>query len=229
MADEPKASSANEWPETVTNLHAPDDSAGFSEVPKEVIEQGHEADLLGSGPILAVPIAVVIFFFVAFATTTALFFFWVGKTPELDKDANPWAVEKNAPPLNERIERTSTYSKVIDQPRLEAIVVREAGDQSLNRSSQPLPTGNSPEFHPEDLRNNGEYAKKLGLTSYHWANEKEKTVRIPIEKAMELVVAKDQKVLPALDKEKAADPKSDPKRPKASNSGGRQPLVAEKK
>jgi len=220
MAEPTKGSDGN-WPNKVTDPHAPDDSAGPAQIPEAVMKAGHEPDLASGKSIVPVPLAVLAFFVIAFGTTTALVA-WVLIPGKLDKLANPQAVKQNSADLNTRIGRIDHDPKKQEQqPRLEWIRETNLDDQAVNFTAQPTIKGNSPEFHPEDLRPTGKYASELGLDS----NDKG---MIPIEFAMKIAAEKAKGILPVA--EKPVDPTTDPFRPKVSNGGG-QPLVgnAEKK
>jgi len=181
----------------------------------------YEPDGFSVKPILMVPFAVIASGIGAFIITTLIFdeiFDPVTKDPstfvqaaERNKDAS----------LNERMARiSSTDPKAeVNAPRLEWMRISEnvmsADKKTVLVSAEMTPglfkkEGNSPEYHPEDLRAN----RQPGLNSY--AKTKDGLVKIPVDKAIELIsggligVQPNAKPLPIV-------PEWD--RPKESNGG----------
>ena len=145
------------------------------------IKRGHEADGYHAASVLSVPLMVVGFFLTAFAVTSGVFYF-VTK-PETDPSAHPGAAARNAPPLNDRLNRTYRGGE-IDQPRLEPLVLRDEGGQTFSR--QPLKQGNSPQIHPEALRVSKENTPALFATG--WVDQGKKVARIPLSDAMDIAL-----------------------------------------
>jgi hypothetical protein len=190
----------------------------------DVVRQGHEPDKFYVKPILAVPAAVVLFFVIGFIVTT-LVFRNVNTPIEVDKSPNPLAVARNSADLNKRLDRIGIEKD--GQPRLEGLRMRDNGSSkdepanAMTTTQTPLPVrdGNSPEYHPEDLRPDRWVDPVTGhkpLMEYGWI-EKDKIARMPIDKAIALALS--MKTLPT--QANPVDPNAVPagNRPKASNSG----------
>lgn len=171
----PQPGAGPEWPDDATRLEAPDDHGGGGGVNPEAVRAGREPDVFAVKPILSIPAAVVVTFVIAFTVTTLVFLYF-SNVPS-DPLANPYAVDRNKAPLNQRLERIGREKD--GQPRLEPLQVLENDGQFITQP--PLPRGNSPEYHPEDLRPD----VFPGLQQSGWV-EKDKTARIPIEDAMKL-------------------------------------------
>lgn len=142
-----------------------------------VIERGYEEDRYDAASVFSVPLIVVVFFVLAFGVTTILFYYLA--PGRADPSEHPLAVERNSVPLNERLSRIRRGGEV-DQPRLEPLKLR-AGD--ARAITQPeLREGNSPEYHPEDLRPSPETTPDLYKIE-QFTNE---LVRIDIDTALRL-------------------------------------------
>jgi|SRR5579883_326074 len=127
-----------------------DDHGGLSgPPPKEVIDRGYEADVYDTRTVLSVPLLVILFFVLAFGTVTIIFGFIA--YPKPNPKEHPGAVERNKRPLNERLADNNRGPKHGEgQPRLEPLILRAGQERAI--TSPPLPEGNSPEIHPEDIR-----------------------------------------------------------------------------
>ncbi|HSQ56156.1 MAG TPA: hypothetical protein VLM40_10485 [Gemmata sp.] len=110
-----------------------------------VIRRGYEEDEYDTRSVLSVPILVIVFFVLAFTSVTILFSFF-RHTPD-DPMANPQIVEDNSRPLPDRI--ASTPSRGRPEP---LFVPRKGGENARAITGRPAATGNSPEYHPEDIR-----------------------------------------------------------------------------
>ena len=80
-------------------------------------------------------------------------------------------------PLNERL-------GAIPAPRLDGLRELQAVPPTVSPSGD-APRGNSPDFHPEDLRP----ARHEGLQTYGWVDRDKDIARIPIGRAMDVVAA----------------------------------------
>jgi hypothetical protein len=126
----------------------PADNHGGSGPPDPAtIARGHEVDAYDAVSVLSVPLMVILFFVLAFGTVTVIFYFIAPSVT--DPGAHPQAVERNSEDLNKRLDRIHRGGEV-DQPRLEPLKLRAGEARAITRPD--LPTGNSPELHPEDLR-----------------------------------------------------------------------------
>lgn len=129
-----------------------DDHGGISGPSPETVARGYEEDVYDSRTVLSVPILVILFFVLAFGIVTILFS--VIAYPNASSRAHPQAAERNKRPLNERLrdnERGLSDPRTGDgQPRLEPLRQRSGDARAITRPE--LPTGNSPEIHPEDIR-----------------------------------------------------------------------------
>ena len=183
------------------------------------IARGHEVDTYDKLSVFSVPLMVVGFFALAFTTVTIVFYFT--KKTEVDPNANPFAVNENAAPLNKRLERIHRDKNLEkDQPRLEPLRLREGDARAITEPETP--TGNSPELHPEDIqvskKNTPELFESGPVPQDKSAEDKsgndKSANRIPIEQAMTLILEK----LPARKLEKGEMPSSI-KVPTGANAG----------
>lgn len=186
------------WPADAANLSAPDDHGGGGGVDPVALKLGHEPDLFEVKPILSIPFAVVVTFIIGFAVAAGVFVFVMNKGKETDPRAHPAGLARGEAPLNERLARISqkgstTVPSEVDAPRLETLQRLQGNDQKgVQFTTQPpVPTGNSPWIHPEELQP-GRY-KELHRAEY--LDKDKKTARIPIDDAMKLLIEK--KMLPA--------------------------------
>jgi hypothetical protein len=145
----------------------------------EVVARGYEADVYDPRSVMSVPLMVILFFVLAFGTVTTVFYF-IAPSPT-DPRTHPQAAERNKAPLNERLDRIHRGGEV-DQARLEPLKLRSGDPRAISQPS--LPTGNSPELHPEDLRPTKD--RYPGLYSTGWADPGKAVGRIGIDKAMSL-------------------------------------------
>jgi hypothetical protein len=139
---------------------------------------------------------------------------------DLPKDANnKLAANRSQEPLRDRLKRISSTdpNAEIPQPLLEGARQLQGNDPPWFRSRLPAAEGNSPEYHPEDLR--ADRWPQLNGKGPEWVDQQKGLARIPIERAMELA-AKNKSMLPV--QEKTVDPNATTTavgRPKPSNSG----------
>jgi hypothetical protein len=192
-----------------------DDHDRIGPPPAETIARGYELDTFDAKSVLSVPLLVVLFFVLAFGTVTVIFRFIA--YPEGDSRAHPGAKERNARPLNERMAGISR-SRDGDQPRLEPLKLRDSTvpgkdtklDMSRAITRPELPSGNSPEIHPEDLR-----ATKDRYPALFESGGKDN--KVPLNKVLEL----DDKALKALFPVQAAASRPIPSQhyPTAYNAG----------
>ncbi len=80
-------------------------------------------------------------------------------------------------PLNERL-------GAIPDPRLDGLRELQQVPPTVSPSAD-TPTGNAPEYHPEDLRPE----RQPGLHGYEWVDRGKGIARIPIDRAMGIVAA----------------------------------------
>jgi hypothetical protein len=196
----------------------------------EALRLGHEPDEFSLGPVMSVPVVVVLFFAASFGVVSLLFYF-VNPMKRLfaPPAVYPLAEKLSEEPINERLARINLDKGTVRQPRLEGLrrIETEEGDQPpFSRTFTPLPpgpdTGNSPEFHPEDLLPTSDYARRLQLESFTWSDKAKEIARIPVTQAMKLVVS--EKMLKVQDKPVDVSPTRSWTRPKMSNAGRGNPL-----
>lgn len=225
----PQPGAGRQWPADAANLDRPDDSGGGGGINPAAIAAGHEPDVFAVKPIFSIPVAVVITFIVCFGVTTVLFFsFFRERSP--DPLAHPEAKARSDAALNDRLSRTDRQGedkndrREVDQPRLEPLRRLENNGQTITQ--MPLPRGNSPWLHAEDIRPD----RVEGLQKAGYVGTDKKVARIPIEDAIRLATEKKDgnTVLPVA--------KDAPKRigsgekPSASNAGqGKMPPAPKKK
>lgn len=190
-----------------TNGH---DQAPTNEVNPVSLAQGHEPDRVDIRRILYVAAALVITFILSWTTVTLTINYV--RAPSTEKPTNVLAANRNDAPLNARLNRISSDDAVkadSRQPRLDGLDRLRGLDQNrLDEYKKDNPSydppwvksrertkeGNSPDFHPEDLRPSSEHGKQLGLQGYSWSDKARNIVRIPIDQAMKLALtSKDPK------------------------------------
>jgi hypothetical protein len=207
------------WPADAAHGSAPDDHGGGGGVNPDALRAGHEPDAFYVMPILSVPFAVVVSFVIAFGTAAAVFAYMSHRANQPDPRAHPEALARGTESVNDRLARinqkgaTGVKSEV-DQPRLETLKRLQTNDQpgAFQVTTQPeLPTGNSPWIHPEDIAP-GRYAP---LHRAEYTDKEKKTARIPIDRAMRLIVEKG--MLPA--QKAATRPQPSDVRPTEANGG----------
>ncbi len=171
---------------TNSHDHGHGDDSGY--VNPESIKTGHEPDKIEVRSILMVPLALVATFILAYLVVNTLINYV--RAPSKEAPANNLAAIRNEEPINTRFDRISSTEKGAEykQPRLEGLYRVEGNDSPFWRSMNPTPTGNSPHYHPEDMRLDSEHARELGLDSYAWANKEKNIVRIPVTKALEIAL-----------------------------------------
>jgi hypothetical protein len=169
------------------------------------LQQGHEPDKIDTRTVVYVPIVLLICFLLSWVTVTLVFNYVRGGPAERPK--NREAAIRQAAPINERLARinSSTPLAEVKQPRLEGLnELKNENEPPFLRSFEPLTdpsSGNSPHFHPDDLRPNSERSKELGLQSYSWI-KKDELARIPIEEALKTVLKAKKPKGPGKEKEK---------------------------
>jgi len=171
-------------------MHTEHDAPPNSDVNPEALKQGYEPDNINVRTILYVPVAIVITFVLAYGVVTLI----IDSLREGHKapgDNFP-AVARNDAPLNKRLDRiSSTDPKAeVKQPRLEGADELTTKVPPYVQSSVPTKEdkkGNSPHYHPEDLRTTSEHAKALGLQDYGWKEKSKDIVHIPILEALKIL------------------------------------------
>ncbi len=180
-----------------------------------VIKRGYEEDRYDTTSVLSVPVIVVVFFVLAFGCVTVMFRYLA--PDRRDPNAHPLAVDRNSATLNDRMDRIHRGGEV-DQPRLEPLKLRSGDSRAITRPE--LPTGNSPELHPEDLRPSAVNTPVLYKSG--WLDANKTVARITIDDAMD--IAAQGKYLPA---RKDGKPPAQPHEgPTAANAGRGLPVVA---
>jgi hypothetical protein len=212
-----------------TEGRAGDDHAGPTGVNPVALREKHEPDHVDVRGILLVPAVIVVVGFLCYVAVTLIFGNFLSIERELPKNANPMAAKRSEEPLSTRLDRTSSTdpNAEVQQPRLEGARQLQGNDPPWLRSRLPAADGNSPEYHPEDLR--ADRWPQLNGKGPEWVDQQKGLVRIPIERAMELAV-KNKSMLPV--QEKTVDPNATTTaagRPKASNSGRGIPAAPEAK
>lgn len=181
----------------------------------------YEPDSFSVKPILMVPFVVIATGIGAFIITT-LIFDEIFDPAVKDPSTFVQAAERNKDAsLNDRMARiSSTDPKAeVNAPRLEWVritknVMSPDGKTVVVNSEMtpgiPTKDGNSPEYHPEDLRAN----RQPGLNAY--AKGQDGSVKIPVDKAMDYISGGLIGVQPSA-KPLPVNPEWD--RPKESNGG----------
>lgn len=210
------------WPADAADASAPDDSGGGGGVNPESIRAGHEPDVFAVKPILSVPLAVVVSFVIAFVVAAVAYKMLSGE--ERDPFTHPDAVAREQEPLNNRLARIERKGldetnprREMDQPRLEPL--RRLEGNGLFYARPELPTGNSPEIHPEEISPD----RVAALQRAGYTDGDKKTARIPIADAMKIAVA--GKTLFPVQKV-PSNPVSTADRPSTSNAGRSTPPAA---
>lgn len=188
----------------------------------EALKAGHEPDnTFAVKPIIGVPLAVVVAFVIAFTVAAGAFAYFRKKDP--DPFAHPSAVEANAKGTDDRLRRIERAGlrennlREVDQPRLEPLKLLEKDGMFYLRT--PLPEGNSPEIHPEEIKPD----RVAELQTKGYTDKDHKFAKIPIGDAMR-IAAGDKKMFPVQKNGSKATPSAD--RPSASNGGaGVQPTA----
>lgn len=173
------------WPADARHGSAADEHGGGGGVNPDSIKAGHEPDAFAVKPILSVPLAVVVTFVIAFAVAAGVFAFVMAPKPA-DPFAHKDAIKRGEEALNERLARTerqgleSNPRREVDQPRLEPLRRLESNGQFYLRTA--MPTGNSPEIHPDEIRPD----RVAALQQAAYVDKDKKYARIPIGDAMKL-------------------------------------------
>lgn len=198
------------------------------------LKAGHEADKFGVKGIVLVPVFVALVLAITYGIVTVTFNA-INKPPAAERSVNSESevvIKRNAASTNDRFAMTNSVNpkeldgKVVPQPRLEYLKQTEGNDPSNYRSKLPLPTGNSPEIHPEDLRQSryiDPATRRKLLNETGWVVD-DKIAHIPIDKAMEAVLKK----LPVRKDPVAVSGTSDgrAKQSNAGRGGPSQPIAA---
>ena len=188
----------------------------------DALQAGHEPDnTFAVKPILGVPLAVVVTFVIAFSVAAGAFAYF--RAPEADRYAHPDAVARAAKGTNDRldtIERAGLRAndkRLVDQPRLEPLKRLEA--DGMFHLRVPMPTGNSPEIHPEEIKPD----RVAELQTAGYADKDHKFAKIPIADAMRIAAA-DKAMFPVQKKGSKPIPTFD--KPSSSSGGaGVQPAL----
>ncbi len=189
------------------------------------LKAGHEADKFGAKAIVLVPVFVAITLALTYVIVT-ITFNAINVRPAADQPDSE-LVKLNDAPINDRFARTSSTEPknppghtgaVVPQPRLEYLRQTEGTGPANYQTRFALPTGNSPEIHPEDLRAEryiDPKERRRVLTEAGWRDREKKTVaHISIDLAMKEVL----KTLPVQEKPVSLTGTGDNKS-KQSNAG----------
>ncbi len=157
------------------------------------IKQGHEPENVKVSILTKFAVLMVIGAVATWALCWQILQIGISKPPEEAKP-NPRAKALNDQPLNERLTRIDTYSPKAEykQPRLEFMKLRDYrkdADGNVEppylRPAAPSKEGNTPEYHPEDLR--ADRIPSLNEPKHEVKGEKG-IVQIPITEAMDKAV-----------------------------------------
>lgn len=188
----------------------------------------YEPDTFDLKPILAVPVVVIVTSVAAFVVTWVIFANIFDPRINVPAPEVEIAKERAEAPMNERFARISSNDPKaeIEEPRLEGIQqtgsVKRADGYEVTAemtSAQPIKSpANTVRYHPEDLR-----AERWSELMTYGQNKEVGTVRIPVDKAIELLTSGDLK-LPSTKERVGVHAPVD--RPKESNGGtGAKPEV----
>lgn len=184
-APHPAPGAGPQWPRDVTHGRAPDEHGGGGGVNPASVAAGHEPDAFYVAPIMSIPLAVVVAFVIAFVVAAGAFAFYAAQARRPVPFAHPEAVKQGEEPTNQRLERLDRSGlwphekNAVDQPRLEPLRRYEADGMFYARP--PLPTGNSPEIHADDIR-----PDRVPALQTTGLNPDKHTAHIPIAEAMKL-------------------------------------------
>lgn len=198
---------------TTTNSHGHDMEPALGTTNPDAIRAGHEPDAFAVKPIMSVPLAVVVTFVIAFSVAAGAFAYFNGAPPQ-DPYAHPDAVERSREGTNARWARTERAGleknprREVDQPRLEPLQLLEKDGMYFSRP--PLPKGNSPEIHVDDIK-----PDRVADLHTRGLNESKQYAHIPIGEAMDLVI--DKKLLPV--NKNGSKPTPSAERPTAASGG----------
>ncbi|MFO0805049.1 MAG: hypothetical protein U0791_18240 [Gemmataceae bacterium] len=195
--------------------HGHGDEPALGAVNPDALKAGHEPDnTFAVKPILGVPLAVVVTFVIAFTVAAGAFAYW--SRTETDRYAHPEAVEAAKKGTNDRlaaIDRAGLHKndlRQVDQPRLEPLKRLEA--DGMYHLRVPMPTGNSPEIHPEEIKPD----RVADLQTAGYADKDHKFAKIPIRDAMRIAVA-DKAMFPVAKNGSKPTPTAD--KPSSSSGG----------
>lgn len=203
--------------------HGHGDEPALGAVNPDALKAGHEPDnTFAVKPILGVPLAVVVTFVIAFSVAAGAFAYWNNRN-EPDRYAHPDAVERAKAKTNDRLDRIeraglrANDKREVDQPRLEPLKRLEA--DGMFHLRVPMPTGNSPEIHPEEIKPD----RVAELQSAGYADKDHKFAKIPIADAMRIAAA-DKAMFPVQKNGSKPTPTAD--KPSSSSGGaGVQPAL----
>jgi hypothetical protein len=160
----------------------------------EALKQGHEPDTVNLRAVLYVPIALVVTFIVTYAVVTIV----VHERRSSPGEPTNWRLteKRSNAPIDERIARISSTNPKAEykQPRLEGAQQFKfdpsvaPNDPAYMRSRLPAEDGNSPHYHPEDLRPSSKVGKEMGLQDYQWLDPANGIARMPVEEAMKIIL-----------------------------------------
>jgi hypothetical protein len=187
-----QAGAGPNWPADVVHGRHPDDHGGGGGVNPEAIKAGHEPDAFMVKPIMSIPIAVVIAFVFAFSVAAGVFFYFMSSANEPSPLAHPEAIDRGNAKLNERLERidrkglATNPKREVDQPRLEPLKQLAADGNAVSMATTRLemPTGNSPQIHPEEISPD----RVPALQHAGYVDAQKKYARIPIADAMTIAL-----------------------------------------
>ncbi|MDB5307765.1 MAG: hypothetical protein JWO38_1967 [Gemmataceae bacterium] len=206
-----------QWPADAAYGAGGDNHGGGGGVNPEAVKAGHEPDAFAVKPIMGIPLAVVATFVIAILVAAGTFaYFTRDDALRPGPFAHPDAVTRGEAPLNDQLERTEraglrqNQQREVDQPRLEPLRRLESDGKFFARP--PLPTGNSPEIHWEEIRPD----RVPALQKAGYADAEKKYARIPITDAMRLA-AGNKDLLPV--QKNPSKPVGTDLRPSASNGG----------
>ncbi len=216
----PQPGAGPQWPADVSHLGAPDDHGGGGGVNPQAVRAGHEPGAFAVRPIMSIPLAVVVAFVIAFTVAAGVFAYFMGSIRD-NPLAHPEAISRGDAPLNERLERIDREGmhdseakkskfREVDQPRLEPLKRRANNGQV---TTQPeLPSGNSPEIHPEEIHP----TRVPALHQAGYVGNDKKFARIPIDDAMKIAVA-NKEILPV--RKEPSNPLKSYQKPTAASAG----------
>jgi hypothetical protein len=167
-----------------------------TDVNPESIKAGHEADVVHVRTILYVPVALVITFALCYGVVTLIVNYMrsPSRNPagtSLAANYNRTAVQQDE--LNKQLDRISSTDPKADvrAPRLEGLDTLSSKVAPYVESSVPTKEGNSPHYHPEDLRAGSKKAdgsyRWPELQEYSWKDKEKSLVRIPIGEALKIL------------------------------------------
>jgi hypothetical protein len=205
-----------------TTNHGHGDEPVLGAVNPDAMAAGHEPDnTFAVKPIMGIPLAVVATFVIAFTVASGTFAYV--RHSETDRFAHPDALAKRDRVLNDRldtIERAGlrkNEKREVDQPRLEPL--KRFEKDGLFYVRVPMPEGNSPEIHPDEIRPD----RVAALQTKGYTDKERKFAKIPIAEAMKIAAA-DKAMFPVRKNATKVTPTAD-KPSSASGGAGVQPAL----